>query len=117
MGVDATLRLTLRLDDRGDGAASIEGRRQGAGPDRWTGVRIATRVPLARRVHASTELEVAAPDDPRGRGLLWPWGLVALAWSPAPAWQVAGAVEAASTATATREINAIARVSWAWGAP
>lgn len=115
VGLDATLRVTLRLDDRGEGALSLEGRRQGSGPDQWTGVRAAARVPLSRRLQASTELEIVRPDDPRGRGDYWPWGLVALRWSPVVHWEVAGAVEAASTATATRELNVLARLSWAGG--
>jgi hypothetical protein len=115
VGVDATMRVTLRLDDRGDGAITLEGRRQGAGTDRWSGARVATRVPLTARVRASTELELVAPDDPRGRGLLWPWGLVALRWAPIASLEVAGAVEAASTPTATREVNALARLTWMWG--
>jgi hypothetical protein len=116
VGLDGTLKVTLRLDERGDGALSVEGRRQGSGPDLWSGVRIATRVPLSARVRWSTELELVAPDDPRGRGTLWPWGLVALRWTPVEHWEVAGAVEAASTPTANREVNALARLSWAWGA-
>lgn len=115
VGVDASLKATLRLDDRGDGMVSIEGRRQGSGPDPWTGGRVAARLPVARRLMASTELELAVPDDPRGRGAVWPWALVALRWSPIAHWEIAGAVEAASTPTATREINALARASWSWG--
>lgn len=114
VGVDGTLRVTLRLDDRGDGAISFEGRRQGAGPDQWTGARLTTRIPLSARVRWSTELELVAPDDPRGRGTVWPWALVALRWIPVRHWEVAAAVEAASTATATREINGLARLSWSW---
>jgi hypothetical protein len=116
VGLDGTLRVTLRLDDRGDGALSIEGRRQGSGPDCWTGGRLALRVPLTSTLRQSTELEIVTPDDPRGRGSVWPWGLVALRWIPLPAWEVAAAVEAASTPTATREVNALGRMSWAWGA-
>jgi len=115
VGVDATVRATLRLDDRGDGAISLEGRRQGSGPDRWTGARLAVRIRMTRRLGCSTEVELVAPDDPRGRGALWPWGLVALRWTPVERWEVAGAVEAASTPTSTREVNALARLSWAWG--
>ncbi len=115
VGVDATLRATLRLDDRGEGALSVEGRRQGSGPNRWTGARLMLRLPIAQRIGASTELELVSPDDPRGRGAVWPWGLAALRWSPVDHWQVSGAVEAASTPTSTREVNALARVSWAWG--
>ncbi len=114
VGVDATLRVTLRLDDRGEGALTAEGRRQGSGPDLWSGLRVALRVPVAPRLRASTELEVVTPDDPRGRGAVWPWGLVALRWLPAPRWEIAAAVEAASTPTATREVNALARLGWTW---
>jgi hypothetical protein len=115
VGVDATLRATLRLDDKGDGAVSLEGRRQGSGPDRWTGARLALRLPLTRRIGASTELELVTPDDPRGRGALWPWGLVAMHWSPIDHWDVSGAMEAAATPTSRGELNALARLSWVWG--
>jgi hypothetical protein len=116
VGLDGTVRVTLRLDDRGDGAVSLEGRRQGSGPDLWTGIRAAVRVPLTPAIRESTELEIVAPDDPRGRGALWPWALVALRWAPVQHWEVAAAVEAASTPTATREVNALARLSGSWGA-
>jgi len=115
VGLDGTLRATLRLDDRGEGAVAVEGRRQGSGPDQWTGIRVTTRVPITARVRCSTELELVAPDDPRGRGSLWPWGLIALRWVPIRSLEVAGAVEAASTPTATREVNALARLGWNWG--
>ncbi len=116
VGVDGTVRVTLRFDDRGDGAISIEARRQGSGPDQWTGARLTTRVPITRTVRCSTELELVAPDSPRGRGALWPWGLVALRWAPLRRWEVAAAVEAASTPSATREVNALARLGWSWEA-
>lgn len=116
VGVDGTLRVTLRLDDRGAGAISAEARRQGAGTNQWTGARFTAQVPLSARLRYSTELELVAPDDPRGRGSLWPWGLIALHWVPVPGWEIAGAVEAASTPTAVREVNGLARVGWAWGA-
>jgi hypothetical protein len=115
VGVDGTLRVTLRFDDRGEGALSVEARRQGSGVDQWSGARITMRVPLCARVRYSTELELVAPDDPRGRGALWPWGLVALRWTPVPSWEVAAALEAASTPTAVREVNALARLGWMWG--
>jgi len=114
IGFDGTLRATLRLDDRGDGAASIEGRRQGSGPDQWSGFRFTTRIPITHHLRCSTELEIVAPDDPRGRGSIWPWALIALRWSPFVHWEVAGAVEAGSTPTATREVNALARLGWSW---
>jgi hypothetical protein len=115
-GFDASLRLTLRLDDRGDGAVALEGRRQGTLPSRWTGLRLVARVPVARRVTASTELELVLPDD-TSRGSAWPWILGALRWVPADRWEVAGGVEAASTPTATAEVNALVRLSRSWGAP
>ena len=124
-GVDATLRATLRLDDRGLGAITVDLRRQGAGTDPWSGARLAVRVPIVRHWQASTELELVFPDnasnDPavrmvqRQRGAMWPWGLAAVTWSPTRVLQVAGAVEAASTPTNQREINALLRVSLAWG--
>jgi hypothetical protein len=114
VGLDGTLKVTLRLDDRGDGALSVEGRRQGTGPNPWSGARIAARVPLAARWRWSTELELVKPDDER-LGTVWPWGLMAIRWIPVEHWEVAGAVEAASTPTATREVNALARLSWSWG--
>jgi hypothetical protein len=117
VGVDSTVRATLRLDDRGNGALSLEGRRQGSGPDPWTGARLAVRMPNARRVGASTELELVAPDDARGRGSLWPWGLFALRFVPVEHWEVSAALEAGSTPTRVREVNALARLSWMWGAP
>ncbi len=124
-GVDATLRTTLRLDDRGRGAITVDLRRQGSGTDPWSGVRVAVRIPVARRWQASTEVEVVVPDndspDPgvrmvqKARGSLWPWGLVALRWSPFEHLEVAGGLEAASTPTNVRELNALLRVTAMWG--
>ncbi len=124
-GVDATLRTTLRLDDRGRGAITVDLRRQGSGTDPWSGVRVAVRIPVARRWQASTEVEVVVPDndspDPgvrmvqKARGSLWPWGLVALRWSPLEHLEVAGGLEAASTPTNVRELNALLRVTAMWG--
>ncbi len=117
VGLDATLRTTLRLDDRGDGALMIEVRRQDSMPERWTGVRVGARVPVTQRLRASTELELVAPDDPRGRGAVWPWALVALRYVPVDKWEIAGAIESASTPTHAFEMNAMLRLSRTWGAP
>lgn len=116
VGLDATLRTTLRLDDMGAGAATLELRRQDSGPDTWTGVRTALRLPVTKRWRWSTELELVAPDSPRGRGKIWPWGLVALRWLPAESWEIAGAVEAASTPRSAHEVNALVRLTRTWGA-
>jgi hypothetical protein len=124
-GVDATLRTTLRLDDHGRGAIILDLRRQGSGTDPWTGIRLAVRIPIARKWRASTEFELVFPDndnpDPavamvqRQRGSVWPWGLAALTWAPIRHLEIAGGLEADSTPTNLREINGIVRVSMMWG--
>ncbi len=81
----------------------------------WTGVRATARVPFAHDVFAaSTELELVAPDDPRGRGSLWPWGLVALRYRPVPRWEVASAFEASASPTAVASLSGLLRASYQW---
>src|SRR4029079_14792524 len=94
-GYDAVLRATLRTDEEGEGSVGVEGRRQGIPGISWTGARAIAAVPLAKLWRASTEVELAVPDDPRGRGALWPWALVALRWRALPGWEFATAGEAA----------------------
>ena len=116
VGADLTLRATLRTDDDGDGSLGLELRRQGVPGASWSGVRGIGIVPLKRGVlRASTEIEIAAPDEPTARGSIWPWVLVALTWRVTPAWDMAVAAEAASTSTAKSELNALMRASYAWG--
>jgi hypothetical protein len=119
VGADLTLRATLRTDDDGDGSLGLELRRQGVPGASWSGVRGIGIVPLKRGVlRASTEVEIAAPDQPSAhasRGTIWPWVLVALTWRMTPAWDMAVAAEAASTSTAKSELNALMRASYAWG--
>ncbi|APR75402.1 Hypothetical protein A7982_00748 [Minicystis rosea] len=109
-------RSTLRLDDRGDGALGLEARRQGTPGDAWMGVRATARLPLTRLLSAAAELELVRPDVARGRGALWPWGLVAMRLKPEPGWELAGAVEASASPAAVSEVNVIFRVSRAWAA-
>jgi hypothetical protein len=116
VGVDTTVRTTLRLDDRGAGAIMLDLRRQGAGFDPWTGARVAVRVPLPRTFFWATELEIVVPDSSNGRGTVWPWGLVGVGWRP-ERWELAAAVEMASTPRAKTELNAMLRLSRSWGAP
>lgn len=117
-GVDATFRANLRTDDDGVGVLGLELRRQGVPGASWSGVRAIGVVPLYEKaLRASTELELAAPDDPRGRGDLWPWGLVALSWRSPSGWSLAAAGEAAATSTALSEVTALVRASYALGAP
>jgi hypothetical protein len=120
VGGQAMFRATLRLDDRGDSALGLEARRQsapgwpGVTSASWTGVRGTARVRINRYFTASTELELAAPDDPRGRGVVWPWGLVGLKFIPAPRWEMAGAIEAGASPTAVSEVSGLFRVAYVW---
>ena len=113
---ELTARATLRLDDRGDGALGLELRRQGAPDGGWSGVRGFARVPLATCWTASSELELAAADDPHGRGALWPWGLVAVAWRPV-GWELAGAVEGAASPETRWRVDGLLRVTRTWSGP
>jgi hypothetical protein len=117
LGGQFFLRALLRLDDRGDGTLQLEVRRQGAPGASWTGVRGTARLPITRKLAASTELELAAPDDPRGRGVVWPWGLLALRFQPAPEWEMSGAVEASASPTSTAALRGLLRVARAWRGP
>ena len=77
---------------------------------RWTGFRAVGTQPLGGGFRLSSEIEIAVPDDPNGRGIAWPWGLLALAWR-SNGWEVAAAMEAASTPEYRYEVNALARLS------
>jgi hypothetical protein len=110
-GGNGWIRSTLRLDDRGAGSLGLEVRRVDVSSARWTGVRAVGAQPLGRGFRFSTELEIVVPDEPDGRGIAWPWGLMALAWRSPKGWEIAAAVEAASTPTHLYEANALARVA------
>jgi hypothetical protein len=111
LGGNGTLRATLRTDDEGQGSIGVELRRQDVASAKWSGARVVAAEPLGAGLRASTELELAVPDKPNGRGAVWPWGLLALAWRSGTGWEVAGATEAASTPEHRYEINALVRVS------
>ncbi len=111
LGMNAWIRSTLRLDDRGNGSLGLELRRVDVTSARWTGFRAVAAQPLGRGFRFSSEVEIAVPDQPNGRGVAWPWGLMALAWRSKSGWEVAAAVEAASTPETRYEANALARVS------
>jgi hypothetical protein len=110
LGGNAWLRAQLRLDDRGDGALGLELRRQDVSTARWSGVRGTASHPLGAAFRVSSEIEIAVPDEPRGRGIVWPWGLLALAWRRS-GWEVAAAAEVASTPTHRYEVDALLRVA------
>jgi hypothetical protein len=114
LGAEQTARALLRLDDRGDGSLGLELRRQGAPGASWTGARLTARMPLAARWAGATELELAAPDEGGARGSVWPWGLTAVTYRPAPAWELAGAVEAGASPSAKASLGALLRLTARW---
>jgi hypothetical protein len=113
---ELTARARLKLDDRGASALSAELRRSGVGSEAWTGARGAARVALGHALWASTELELVRPDDPRGRGALWPWALAALNWDRGD-WQAAAAVEASASPEYRSRVDGLFQLSRRWGKP
>ncbi|HVY45908.1 MAG TPA: hypothetical protein VHB21_08520 [Minicystis sp.] len=111
VGGNGWVRATLALDDRGDGSIGVELRRQDVSTARFTGVRAVAAQKLPYALRLSTELELAVPDTSTDGASAWPWGLVALAWTPRGAWEVAAAVEASSTPTYRYSTAALLRVS------
>jgi hypothetical protein len=111
IGANGWLRATLRLDDNGAGNLGLEVRREDVVLAQWTGFRAVGTRPLGRGFRFSSEIEIVLPDQPNGRGIAWPWGLMALSWRGAHGWEVAGAVEASSSPEYRYEVNALARVS------
>lgn len=110
---DVTARARLRLDDRGTGTVSGELRRGGIGSDAWTGARVAARVPVSHGLALSTELELVIPDEARGRGTAWPWGLVAASWQRSD-WEAAVAVEASASPEYVHRVDALVQLSRRW---
>ena len=114
LGMNAWVRATLRLDEKGAGSVGAELRRVDVAAARWSGLRLVGAEPLGGGFRLSTELEMVIPDEPDGRGKAWPWGLLALGWRSKSGWDVAGAFEGASTPEHRYEANALARLSRAW---
>ncbi len=106
------MRANLRTDDRGDGTLAFEARRQDVSTAQFTGFRGIAAQPLGRGFRYSTEVEIAIPDHPDGRGIVWPWALMALAWKSPWGFDTAAAVEAAATPTHRFETNALWRLSY-----
>jgi hypothetical protein len=111
LGGNGWIRSTLRLDDRGTGNLGLELRRVDVSTARWTGLRAVGTEPLGGGFRLSSEIEIVVPDEPQGRGIAWPWGLLSLGWRSRDGWEVATAVEAASTPIHQYEMNALARVA------
>ena len=106
-------QATLRLDDDGAGAITVVARRQDAPSASWSGVRAATRLPLAAGLSTALEAELVIPDDGGDRGKVWPWALAALAWRSSR-WQAATAIEVGSSPEHRAEINVLVRLARAW---
>ncbi len=113
---DVTARARLRLDERGAGQLSGELRRSGIGADAWIGARVAARVPVAHSVTVSTELELVIPDEDRGRGAVWPWGLIAASWRRSD-WEAAVAVEASASPEYRHRVDGLFQLSRRWSSP
>ena len=112
-GVDVSARATLRLNERGSAAVRAELRRAAAPDGGWTGARATVRAPLLAALALAVELEVARPDEVRGRGAVWPWALAALHWQRA-GWDAAIAVEASASPAHRYRVDALARVARQW---
>ncbi len=108
-----SLGATLRLDDLGEGAVGLEGRREGAPEGGWTGARLTLRVPFGAGFGGSTELELVVPDH-GDRGDVWPWGLVALRYDLAPGWEVSAAALAAASAQYSFRFDALVKLTAIW---
>jgi hypothetical protein len=72
--------------------------------------------PLRHGLVASSELELVIPDDSRGRGAAWPWGLVALGWDRGP-WHAAVAGEASASPEYVHRLDALVTLGRQWGVP
>lgn len=114
VGGQAAARATLALDDDWLGNLGFEARRVDFASSAWTGVRGFAMLPLRRGVHVATEIELVVPDEPRGRGVVWPWALGAIGWRPKNGWETAAAVEASSGPENKAEIHVLARLSYAF---
>ncbi len=116
-GWSGYLRGVLRTDDDGKGSILGELRRQQVATSSWTGLRVASVIPLYEdhdtTVGLMPEFEIIFPDDPEpNQGKVWPWGRLALRWQPGKGWAVAAAVEASANQVERYDLRALARVSY-----
>lgn len=116
LGAEGTLRARLRLDERGEGLLEGQARRT-TFVTPWTGVGLALRVPLVHGLRVATEIELAMPDEPQGRGEVWPWALVAVGWRFDPRWDASLALEAGASPEDVRSLDAIFRLGTVWEGP
>lgn len=115
-GGQGLVRAVLALDDDWAGSVGVELRRVHFGDSRWSGARGTVAMPIARGIRVATELELVVPDQPNGRGSVWPWALLALGYRSPRGWDVSAGVEASSGRTYLAEVNGLARFSYAFDA-
>jgi hypothetical protein len=112
-GEELVGRARLRLDDRGTSVLSGELHRTGGSADAWTGARGAARIALAHELAVSTELELVVPDTDRGKGTVWPWGLVSASWHHGD-WEAAIAVEASASPEYRQRLDGLFQLARRW---
>tara|TARA_R110002096_G_scaffold436086_1_gene667148 strand:- start:36409 stop:37617 length:1209 start_codon:yes stop_codon:yes gene_type:complete len=114
-GFEVKSRAALRLDDKGKGVLGFElSRQQLDALSSWTGARGTLSLPIGKRLIASSELELVIPDNPRGRGVAWPWALAAIGWRPNASWEAAAAVESRVSPESEFALSALLRVTRRW---
>lgn len=105
-------RVTLALDDEFAGTLGFEARRVEVGDTRWSGVRLVASVPVLSRARVASEIELVAPDRPRGGPAVWPWVLGAISYRITDSWDAAAGVEASSGMTDKSVAIGLARVTY-----
>jgi len=115
-GEELVGRARLRLDDRGTSSLSGELRRSGGDENAWAGLRGTAQVSVTPSVTLSTELELVIPDEDRGTGTVWPWGLVAASWKRG-SWDAAIAIEASASAEYRHRVDGLLQLSRRWSVP
>jgi len=116
-GWSGYMRGVLRTDDDGKGSILGEVRRQHVATSSWTGLRLASVIPLYEdhdtTVGLMPEFEIIFPDHPEpNQGKVWPWGRLALRWQPNGSWAIAAACEASANQVQRYDVRALARVSY-----
>lgn len=109
-------RATLALDDEWAGTLGLEARRVDFDGARWIGARGVVTIPLTTALRVATELELVRPDRPRDGASIWPWGLASFAWRGLDGWEAAAAVEASAGPAVRESLQALGRLSYAFGA-
>lgn len=116
-GATQLIRAELWLDDEGKGALGSEVRRTSVPKTSFTGSRAWLRLPILSVLAGSAEVEVAIPDEPHGRGGVWPWALLGLRYTPVPYVDVAAGFEAGSTPKYEAIVGGLLRATGRWGVP